>query len=104
MPDKCKVSTIVARIARTIAAKEASSADDCLIVDVMPRMVAIAPGPHMSGIASDTKAMLAFRSAPPAGITPPEVDGENSSADFHQDDAADDTDHAQWHAEQAQDQ
>ena len=43
---------------QTIATNEASSVDDCLIVEVMPRMVAIAPGPHMSGIASGTKAML----------------------------------------------
>jgi len=32
--------------------------DDCRIFDVIPKTVAIAPGPNMSGIASGTKAIL----------------------------------------------
>jgi hypothetical protein len=54
----------VAKIAKTIATNEANSVEDCLIVEVMPRMVAIAPGPHMSGIASGTKASCSNRPLP----------------------------------------
>jgi hypothetical protein len=32
--------------------------DDCRIFDGIPKTVAIAPGPNMSGIASGTKAIL----------------------------------------------
>ena len=50
------------------------------MVEVIPRIVAIAPGPHISGIASGTKAIFASCAAPPAGIIPPpDEDGEKSS-------------------------
>ena len=67
-------------MATTTATNEASSVDDCLMVEVIPRMVAIAPGPHISGIASGTKAIFASCFPPPAGmIPPPDFDGEKSS-------------------------
>jgi hypothetical protein len=53
-----KVTNIVVTIAAAMATKDQSSVDDSRIFDVIPKTVAIAPGPNMSGIASGTKAML----------------------------------------------
>ena len=48
-----------------------------LIVEVIPRIVAIAPGPHISGIASGTKAIFAPFAAD--ATIPPDAGGEKSS-------------------------
>jgi len=45
-------------MAQAIARKTKNSNSECLIKEVMPIIVAMAPGPHMSGMASGTKAML----------------------------------------------
>src|SRR5271165_6576020 len=65
-------------------------------------MVAIAPGPNMSGIASGTKAILASGSTRPTTALSP-VEGENSSNPiFIRMIPADDADHAERNAEQPQ--
>lgn len=59
-----KVVTMVKRIAATIAASDGNSANGCRTSEVMPRTVAIAPGPNINGIANGTNATV---SPVPAG-------------------------------------
>src|SRR5262245_9356198 len=88
-----------------MATNDQSSNDDCLIFDVMPKTVAIAPGLNMSGIASGNQATV-------PDATPPQrillLAGRRRrkklKADLHQNDAAHDTDHAERNTENPQQQ
>jgi hypothetical protein len=50
------VTAMVTTIAAEISTNAATSNSDCLTSEVMPRIVAIAPGPNMIGMARGTKA------------------------------------------------
>ena len=49
------------------------------MVEVIPRIVAIAPGPHISGIARGTKAIFSSYFAPWPATIPSEEDDEKRS-------------------------
>src|SRR5215471_8342106 len=84
-----------------MAIAEISSNSECFTSETMPRIVAMAPGPNMIGMARGTKETSSF-----SWVEPPEApvvesaedDGEKAKADAHEDDPADNTNHAQWNS------
>jgi hypothetical protein len=89
-----------------IAANDRICANGCRTSDAMPSTVAIAPGPNISGIASGTKATSPARAS--RGISDGRGGGgrwqEQRETDPHQDDAADDPNHAERHLKDLQQQ
>src|SRR5262245_56978222 len=69
-------------MATQMATAEANTNSECFTVEVIPRMVAMAPGPNMIGMARGTKATSSALSPEPLATLPsdaPEDEGENRS-------------------------
>src|SRR5262249_28120404 len=93
-------------MATQMATAEANTNSECFTVEVMPRMVAMAPGPNMIGMARGTKATSSALSPEPLATLlsdAPEDEGENRSKPMRMRMIPpNNPDHTQWNAENPQ--